>query len=85
MPLIDSSLSFYDSKPVYLIPNIYEKIHWEQHKRKLWHKELGRKVNDPFFCLNIMGKYNNGMCNVDQADQIHLQYRIHYWIRNTKW
>ena len=25
------------------------------------------------------------MCNVDQADQLRLQYCIHYWIRNTKW
>mgnify|MGYP003321282704 FL=1 len=25
------------------------------------------------------------MGNVDQADQLRLQYRIHYWIRNRKW
>ena len=43
------------------------------------------KVNAPFFCLNIVDKYNNGMGNVDQADQLRLQYQIHYWIRNCKW
>ena len=25
------------------------------------------------------------MGNVDQADQLHLQYRIHYWLLNRKW
>ena len=25
------------------------------------------------------------MGNVDQADQLRLQYRIHYWLRNQKW
>ena len=25
------------------------------------------------------------MGNVDQADQLRLQYRIHYWLRNLKW
>ena len=43
------------------------------------------KVNAPFFRLNIVDKYNNGMGNVDQADQLRLQYCIHYWIRNRKW
>ena len=77
--------SFYDSKPVYFISNACEKIHWLEKRRKLWHKERGMKVNAPFFRLNIVDEYNNGMGNVDQADQLRLQYRIHYWIRNRKW
>ena len=77
--------SFYDSKPVYFISNACEKIHWLEKRRKLWHKERGMKVNAPFFRLNIVDEYNNGMGNVDQADQLRLQYRIHYWIRNPKW
>ena len=39
----------------------------------------------PYFRLNIVDEYNNGMGNVDQADQLRLQYRIHYWLRNRKW
>ena len=49
-------------------------------KRKLWHKDLETKVEVQFFRLNVVNKYNNGMGNVDQADQLRLQYRIHYWI-----
>ena len=79
------AVSFYDSKPVYLISNACEKIHWLEKRRKLWHKERGMKVDAPFFRLNIVDEYNNGMGNVDQADQLRLQYRIHYWIRNRKW
>ena len=79
------ALSFYDSKPVYFISNACEKIQWVKKKRKLWHKEKGATVEVPFFRLNIVDEYNYGMGNVDQADQLRLQYRIHYWIRNRKW
>ena len=77
--------SFYDSKPVYFVSNACEKIQWLKKKRKLYHKDQGRKVDVPFFRLNIVDEYNFGMGNVDQADQLRLQYRIHYWIRNRKW
>ena len=79
------ALSFYDSKPVYFISNACEKIQWVKKKRKLWHKGKGATVEAPFFRLNIVDEYNYGMGNVDQADQLRLQYRIHYWIRNRKW
>ena len=46
--------------------------------RKLWHKEKGMKVNAPFYRLNLVDEYNLGMGNVDQVDQLRLQYRIHY-------
>ena len=60
-------------------------MEWIKKNRKLWHKEKGKKVNASFFRLSLVGKYNYGMANVDQADQLHLQYRIHYWLQNCKW
>ena len=39
----------------------------------------------PFYQLNLIDEYNLGMGNVDQADQLRLQYRIHYWLHNQKW
>ena len=77
--------SFYDNKPVYFISNICEEIKSIVKRRKLWHKEKGCKVDAPFYRLNIVDEYNRGMGNVDQTDQLRLQYRIHYWIRNRKW
>lgn len=79
------SMSFYDSKPVYFVTNACKSVKWVEKKRKLWHKERGKKVMVPFFRLNIVDEYNNGMGDVDQADQLRLQYRIHYWLRNQKW
>ena len=38
------ALSFYDSKPVYFISNACENIKWIMKKRKLWHKEKGKKL-----------------------------------------
>ena len=79
------ALSFYDSKPVYFITKACERIEWIKKSRKLYHKEKGEKVDVPFYRLNIVDEYNFGMGNVDQADQLRLQYRVHYWIRNRKW
>ncbi len=77
------ALSFYDSKPVYFISNACETIQWIKKSRKLYHKDKGEKVNVPFYRLNIVDDYNYGMGNVDKADQLWLQYRIHYCIRIT--
>ena len=46
---------------------------------------MGKCVQVPFYRLNIVDQYNNGMGNVDQADQLRLQYRSTYWLRNRKW
>ena len=62
------SLSFYDSKPVYFVSNACEKIYWKKKSRKLWYKDKGKKVEAPFYRLNIVDYYNFGMGNVDQAD-----------------
>ena len=78
-------VSFYDSKPVYFVSNACEKVEWRKKERKLWHADRGAKVKVPFFRLNLVDEYNYGMGNVDQADQLRLQYRIHYWLRNRKW
>ena len=45
----------------------------------------GRHISVPFYRLNIVDEYNNGMGDMDQADQLCLQYLVHYWLRNQKW
>ena len=77
--------SLYDSKPVYFISNACERIEWTKKIRRRWHKEKGRNVRAPFYRLNLVDEYNLGMGHVDQSDQLRLQYRIHYWLRNRKW
>ena len=66
-------VSMYDTKPVYLLLNAYEKIQRTKKERKLWHNEKGKKVDAPFNRLKLINKYNMVMGNVDQADQLRLQ------------
>ena len=78
--------SLYDTKPVYIVSTSCEKVEWIKKERKLYHSELGKKVTVPFFRLNLIDDYNMNMNNVDLADQLRLQYRIHtIWTRNRKW
>ena len=72
----------YDSKPVYLISNACKKVEWIKKNIKIRPKEKGKKVNAPLFCLSLVDEYNYGMGNVDQADQLRIQYRICYWLQN---
>ena len=77
-------VSLYDTKPVYLLSIICENIQWTKKEQKLWNNEKGKKVDAPFYRLNLIDEYNMGMVNVDQADQLRLQHRVHYWLLNQK-
>ena len=77
-------VSLYDTKPVYLLSIIWENIQWTKKEQKLWNNEKGKKVDAPFYRLHLIDEYNMGMGNVDQADQLRLQHRVHYWLLNQK-
>ena len=47
-------ISLYDTKPVYLLSNAYEKIQWTNKERKWWNNEKGKKVDAPFYRLNLI-------------------------------
>ena len=78
-------VSLYDTNPLYLLLNACEKIQWTKKEGKLWHNEKGKKVDAPFYRLNLIDEYNMGMGKVDQSDQLRLQYCVHYWLLNHKW
>ena len=64
-----------------LINNTHSHNHYED-----WSRErTGLPLFQHYFRLNIVDEYNNGIGNVDQADQLCLQYIIHYWLCNRKW
>ena len=46
-------------------------------------KNMTEKIN--FLCLNVTDKYNNGMGQVDIADQLQNTYNFDHWLRNYKW
>ena len=46
--------SLYDTKPVYLISSACKKVEWRKKERKLWHNDMGKKVDVPFYQLNLI-------------------------------
>ena len=78
-------LSYYDSKPVYLLSNACEEIVWKNKKRKVFSKTDNKCVEINYLCPNLVDEYNNGMNNVDIADQLRLIYRMDRWMRKRKW
>ena len=78
-------LSFYDSKPVYILSNACEGIKWTEKKRKVYSKSLNKCTEITFLRPNVIDEYNNGMNNVDIADQLRLIYRMDRWMRKRKW
>ena len=79
------ALSLYDQKPVYLLTNACNNVEWIKKERSCWHKEKGKKVNVPYYRLNVIDMYNHNMNNVDIADQLRTVYRFFVWLRKRKW
>ena len=51
----------------------------------MFNKEKKKTETVDFLRLNITDKYNNGMGQVDIADQLRNSYRFDHWLRNNKW
>ena len=79
------ALSYYDSKPFYMLSNSCEKVQWVEKERKIWRKDTQTLVTTKFYRLNIIDDYNNNMNNVDVADQLRGAYRFDRFVRLTKW
>ena len=79
------SLPLYDSNPFYFMSNAYESVKWKTMTRKVWHKDLQKMVEMPFFSLNIIDDYNNGINDVDLADQVRNVYHWDLFMRKRKW
>ena len=79
------AVSVYDTKPVHFLTLCNSAIKWVQKKRKVFDK--GRNLTEKirFLRLNITDDYNNGMGQVDIADQLRGTYRFDKWLRNYKW
>ena len=69
------AMSLYDTKPFYLISNSCESVKWFRKIRKVYHKELNKMVDLPFYRLNLIDNYNMNMNNIGRADQLRGVYR----------
>ena len=79
------AVSVYDTKPVHFLTMCNEKIEWVKKTRKVFNKEKKKVEKINFLRLNVNDDYNNGMGDVDVADQLRNHYRIDTWLRNYKW
>ena len=79
------ALSLYDSKPFYFMTNAWSELKWTKKSRKVWSKQHKKKVDVPFYRLNVLDYHNFNMNNVDIADQLKSQYRWDNWMRKRKW
>ena len=79
------AISVYDTKPVHFITMCNEKIEWIKKKRKVYDKVTKKVKTVDYLRLNVNDDYNNGMGDVDVADQLRNQYRVDMWLRNYKW
>jgi len=79
------ALSYYDSKPFYMLSNACEKAQWVEKERKIWRKDTQTLVTTKFHRLNIIDDHNNNMNNFDVANQFRGAYRFDIFVRMTKW
>ena len=78
------ALSYYYSKPFYMMSNSTDCIKWIKKQRKVWRKDEQRSVQICYHRLNIIDDYNHNMNNVDIADQVRGSYRFDHWMIKRK-
>mmetsp|Transcript_25091 Transcript_25091/g.54722 ORF Transcript_25091/g.54722 Transcript_25091/m.54722 type:complete len:1026 (-) Transcript_25091:83-3160(-) len=77
--------SVYDTKPVHFFSMAAKELKWIVKEKWVWSKQVASMVKMKFLRLSVNDEYNNGMCDVDQADQLRTQYRFDIWMRKRKW
>ena len=79
------AISYYDSKPVYFLSTVINRINWITVEKKVFSKKFGQMIKMPFLRPNFVDKYNQDMNAVDRADQLRTNYEFGLNTRNTKW
>jgi len=79
------AISFYDSKPVYFLSSTISEIQWNTVTKKVFSKNLDKKVLVPFLRPNFVDEYNYDMNSVDRADQLRTNYNVGSGLKQRKW
>ena len=77
--------SLYDVKPFYMMTTVSDQIVWTKKYTEIFCTTKKKKVNVPFYRLNIADLYNQKMGQVDVGDQLRNYYRFDHWMRKRKW
>ena len=79
------AMSYYDTKPFYMLSNAAHNVEFVTKKRKLFDRSTNSMKEAPFYHLNVINDYNMHMNNVDIADQLRGNYCFDHWMRKSKW
>ena len=82
-PIICTSL--YDVKPFYMMSTVADQVIWTKKNMTIFCSTKRKKVQVPFYRLNLADMYNNKMGQVDVGDQLRNYYRFDHWMRKRKW
>ena len=79
------AISIYDSKPVYFLSSVLDRVYWQIKTRKVYNPSTRKMYVMKYHRTNFQDRYNMDMNGVDRADQLINYYEIGAHIRNTKW
>ena len=79
------AFSVYDTKPVHFLSMACTGLKWIEKRKKVFERESSTNVSMAFLRPEVTDLYNNGMNNVDIADQLRGTYRFDRWMRKRKW
>ena len=80
------AFSVYDMKPVHFLSMACTGLKWIEKWQKVFNKsDVEQNVSMSFLQTEVTDMYNNGMNDVDVADQLWNTYRINQWMRKRKW
>ena len=68
--------SLYDVKPFYMMSTVAEEITWTKKIMNVYCQSKRKKIDVPFYRLNLADIYNNKMGRVDVGDQLRNYYRF---------
>ncbi len=77
------AFSVYDTKPVHFLSMACTGLKWIEKRKKVFDRETGTNVSMAFLRPEVTDMYNNGMNNVDIADQLQGTYRLDRWMRKA--
>jgi hypothetical protein len=70
------AFSVYDTKPVQFLSVACTGLKWFEKRKKVFKKETSSNVSMAFLRPEVTDLYNNGMNNMDIADQLRGTYRF---------
>ena len=79
------AFSVYDMKPVHFLSMACTGLKWIEKWQKVFDKSVEQNVSMSFLRTEVTDTYNNGMNDVDVADQLWNTYRIDWWMCKRKW